>query len=80
MRSYVSAHLTFINVIYVHEDSAFDRVWHAGLLCKLEAVGISGNLLLWFRSYLSNRRQRVVLPGVHSNWNYIKAGVPKVLF
>ena len=30
---------------------------------KLEAAGISGNLLLWFRSYLSDRRPRVVRPG-----------------
>ena len=66
-----------VRVVFCDISKAFDRVWHAGLLCKLEAVGVSGNLLLWFRSYLSNRRQRVVLPGVHSNWNYIKAGVPQ---
>ena len=38
----------------VHFDisKAFDRVWHKGLLSKLEAIGIRGNLLNWFRDYL----------------------------
>ena len=44
---------------------------------KLEAAGISGNLLAWFRCYLTNRKQRVVLPGVESDWNYIRAEVPQ---
>ena len=48
-----------------------------GLFLKLEAAGITGSLLTWFRSYLTNRKQRVVLPGVQSNWNYIRAGVPQ---
>ena len=43
----------------------------------MEAAGITGSLLTWFRSYLTNRKQRVVLPGVQSNWNYIRAGVPQ---
>ena len=57
--------------------SAFDCVWHAGLLYKLEAAGVTGEVLKWFKSYLSDRRQQVVLPGVSSFWNYIKAGVPQ---
>ena len=52
-------------------------MWHEGLLLKVEAAGISGSLLLWFRSYLTNRKQRVVLPGAESDWRYIRAGVPQ---
>ena len=55
----------------------FDRVWHAGLIHKLRAAGITGHLLNWFVSYLENRRQRVVVSGVQSEWNYISAGVPQ---
>ena len=66
-----------VRVVFCDISKAFDRVWHAGLLCKLEALGISGSLLSWFSSYLSNRRQRVTLPGVYSDWKYIKAGVPQ---
>ena len=58
-------------------SKAFGRVWHEGLLLKLEATGISDNLLLWFRSDLTNRKQRVVLPGAESEWKYTRAGVPQ---
>ena len=33
--------------------------------------------LIWFVSYLENRKQRVVLPGAASTWNNIHAGVPQ---
>ena len=66
-----------VRVVFCDISKTFDRVWHAGLLCKLEAVGISGSLLSWFSSYLSNRKQRVTLPGVYSDWKHIKAGVPQ---
>ena len=57
-----------VRVVFCNTSKAFDRVWHEGLLKTLEAAGISGNLLLWFRSYLSDRRQRVILPGAESAW------------
>ena len=66
-----------ISVVFCDVSKAFDRVWHKGLLCKLRAAGISGSLLSWFESYLSERRQRVILPGTQSDWNYIYAGVPQ---
>ena len=34
---------------------AFDKMWHQGLLFKLEHIGISGNLLSLLKSFLSNR-------------------------
>ena len=36
-------------------SKAFDKVWHEGLLYKLETVGISGNLHTLFQSFLSDR-------------------------
>ena len=38
--------------IFCDISKAFDRVWHRGLLLKLENYGINGNLLLWFEDYL----------------------------
>ena len=35
--------------VYLDISKAFDSVWHTGLLSKLEAVGIRGKLLNWFR-------------------------------
>lgn len=66
-----------VRVVFCDVSKAFDRVWHLGLLCKLRAAGISGNLLSWIGSYLTNRRQRVILPGSCSDWNFIHAGVPQ---
>ena len=64
-------------VVFCDVSKAFDRVWHKGLLCKLRAAGITGSLQFWLSSYLSERRQRVILPGTQSDWNYIHAGVPQ---
>ena len=58
-------------------SKAFDRVWHEGLIYKLKSAGVLGDALRWFQSFLSGRRQRVVLPGSFSEWVYIKAGVPQ---
>ena len=66
-----------VRVVFCDISKAFDRVWHKGLLHKLACMGISGSLLQWFQSYLSNRRQRVVLNGVESNWADVLAGVPQ---
>ena len=63
--------------VFCDISKAFDRVWHRGLLFKLESIGVSDSLLLWSTSYLADRKQRVVLPGAVSVWKYIKAGVPK---
>ena len=64
-------------MVFMDISKAFDRVWHQGLLFKLKTFGIDGNLLLWFESYLSKRRQRVVINGETSTWFYINAGVPQ---
>ena len=66
-----------VRAVFCDISKAFDRVWHRGILYKLQAVGISGSLLQWFTDYLANRKQRVVLPGAASNWLFIKAGVPQ---
>ena len=57
-------------------SKAFDKVWHEGLLFKLERIGIPGNLLSLLKSFLSNRFKRVVLNGQCSSWLSVLAGVP----
>lgn len=58
-------------------SKAFDRVPHSPLLLKLRAVGITGPLLSWFRSYLSNRSQLVAVHGADSNPVPVLSGVPQ---
>ena len=66
-----------VRVVFCDISKAFDRVWHKGLLFKLAAIGCSKSLLRWFTSYLSGRRQRVVINGMISDWASIFAGVPQ---
>ena len=40
-----------------------------------ETIGIPGNVLKLFQSFLSDRQQIVVLNGQHSNWVRVLAGV-----
>ena len=47
------------------------------LKCKCSKPEVSGEVLDWFKNYLSGRKQRVVLPGAVSDWTSIKAGVPQ---
>ena len=49
-------------------------MWHRGLIYRLK-TRCSERLLKWFSSYLSDRRERVVINGQASGWTYIKAGV-----
>ena len=50
-----------IRAIFLDISKASDKVWHKGLLFKLESMGISGNLLNLMHSFLSERFQRVFL-------------------
>ena len=63
--------------VFLDISKAFDKVWHEGLIFKLKSYGISGGLLNLIISYLSNRKQQVVLNGKCSEWSLIRAGVPQ---
>ena len=63
-------------MVFLDISKAFDKVWHKGLLFKLERLGIKDPLPSWFGSYLTNRKQRVVIDGTMSDWKYVQAGVP----
>ena len=63
--------------IFLDVKAAFDKVWHRGLLAKLDQAGITGSLHKLFASYLSDRKQIVVLDGCKSTERDVKAGVPQ---
>ncbi len=65
------------DVIFLDFAKAFDKVPRERLLEKLRAHGIRGKTLKWIRSWLSGRRQRVVLNGKYSTWAEVLSGVPQ---
>ena len=66
-----------VAAVFFDLSKAFDKVPHCQLLSALANVGVSGSLLNWFRSYLSNRSQRVVLDGYTSEVHPVTSGVPQ---
>ena len=66
-----------IAVLFIDFIKAFDPVPHPELFAKLEAIGFRGKLLKWLKSFLSDRKQRVVLDGVSSDWKEVLSGVPQ---
>ena len=67
-----------VDVIYLDFSKAFDKVPHARLMYKLRKYGIGGVVFNWIRSWLSDRRQWVLLNGHKSVWESVKSGVPQI--
>ena len=44
-----------VRAIFLDISKAFDEVWHAGFIFKLEQNDVCGNLLKFFQNYLTNR-------------------------
>ena len=65
------------DVIYLDFSKAFDKVPKLRLIETLKAHGISGEILIWLSSWLSDRKQRVVLNGKCSSWKLVLSGVPQ---
>ena len=63
--------------IFVDFQKAFDTVNHEILLSKLEHYGFRGVINDWFRSYLTDRKQKVVINGFESQNKIMNHGVPQ---
>ena len=69
-------HVTLL--VFLDLSAAFDTVDHSILLRRLKCTfGLNGNALDWFRSYLTDRSQRVVIENTRSNKFDLKSGVPQ---
>ena len=59
-------------------SKAFDTISPTKLLCKLSKIGFSRTVLLWIKSYIAGRTQRVVTrSNGQSDWVSTNLGVPQ---
>ena len=63
--------------VFLDISKAFDKVWHEGLVLKLNQNDTSGNLLNLLHDFLPCRKQRVVPNGQHSSWDNVTVRVPQ---
>ena len=63
--------------VFLDFSKAFHTVDHDILLQKLEFYDIRGSALLWFQSYLKNRKKFVSYNGATSSMKLVKCGVPQ---
>ena len=65
--------------VFIDLSKAFDTVDHQILIYKLKNYGIEGNNLNWFKNYLQNRKQYLILNKYETSFGSIKCGVPQSL-
>ena len=63
--------------VYVDFRKAFDCVQHPVLLEKLANLNLSGSVVDWVDSYLSNRKQQVYANDTYSSFLPVTQGVPQ---
>ena len=67
--------------VYLDISKYFDKIWHKGLLHKCNSekseFGITGTILRWLESYLTDRTQPVKIQNSFTNPCKINAGCPQ---
>ncbi len=66
-----------IDVIYMDFMKACDTVPHKRLIGKLKSYGLSPKIINWIKSFLSDRKQRVIVKGECSKECRVTSGIPQ---
>ena len=72
-----NSQMSCTDMIYLDFAKAFDKVDHGVLLHKLKQLGITGKLVNWLLSFLSDRNHFVRIPGGVSSDGSVLSGVPQ---
>ena len=67
----------YVGILFVDFTKAFDTVSHNILLQKLNDLGIRGDIWLWLKNYLTERRQVVRINGCDSDTYIVTHWVPQ---
>jgi hypothetical protein len=66
-----------VDLVLLDFAKAFDKVSHAKLIQKLKAYGIDDILVRWIESFLTGRKQRVLIGDNSSEWEDVTSSVPQ---
>ena len=66
-----------VDLVLLDFAKAFDKVSHKKLIQKLEAYGINNILVKWIESFLTGRKQRVLIGDNGSEWGDVTSSVPQ---
>ena len=66
-----------VRIVFIDYAKAFDHVDHSTIIRKLVDLGVSGVLVRWVYSFLSDRQQRVKISDYVSDWLTLNGGMPQ---
>jgi hypothetical protein len=69
-----------VRIVFIDYAKAFDHVDHSIIVKKLHNLGISKVLIRWVCSFLYDRKQRVKLSEIFSDWLSLKGSMPQGSF
>ena len=64
-----------VDIVYIDFQKAFDSVPHERLLITIPKYGIKGKTFKWITTFLTDRRQRVVVSESFPEWAPVVSGV-----
>jgi len=67
----------YVGMVLLDLQKAFDTVDHFILFDKLKMIGFSPDVIRWFESYLSSRKQCTDVSGIQSSLENVTCGVPQ---
>jgi len=65
------------DVIYTDLEKAITKIPHKRLISKLSGYGLNNNIIRWIEAFLNNRKQKVHIKGIFSDWVPVGSGIPQ---